>query len=80
MRLLDGFYHTGPNGRHQCLVVELLGPSLDNVIGSSFPLNGEPRTADDGMDPDVIFRVSRQLLVSLSILHEKNIAHGGKAV
>lgn len=80
MRLLDDFYHAGPNGHHQCLVFELLGPSIDNVINSCNPLNGEPRTADDGIDPRVVLRVSRQLLVALGILHKRSIAHGGRIV
>jgi serine/threonine protein kinase len=80
VRLLDDFYHAGPNGHHQCLVFELLGPSIDNVINSCNPLNGEPRTADDGIDPRVVLRVSRQLLVALGILHKRSIAHGGRIV
>ena len=29
---LDHFDHDGPNGRHQCLVFELLGPTVATVI------------------------------------------------
>ncbi|KAH8746901.1 kinase-like domain-containing protein [Diaporthe sp. PMI_573] len=76
VRLLDDFYHKGPNGRHQCLVFELLGPSLNNVINRCNPLNGEIRTADDRIDSHVVLRVSKQLLGALAILHAKGIAHG----
>lgn len=32
IQLLDGFLHEGPNGTHQCLVFELLGPTLANIV------------------------------------------------
>ena len=32
VQLLDSFMHEGPNGDHQCLVFELLGPSVDKVL------------------------------------------------
>lgn len=66
--LLDDFYYIGPNGCHHCLVFELLGPSLDNVINSCNLLIGEPYTIDNGIDPRVIVCVLRQLLVALAIL------------
>ncbi|KAG8163084.1 hypothetical protein KVR01_007562 [Diaporthe batatas] len=76
VRLLDDFHHTGPNGRHQCLVLELLGPSLINVIDGANPMPGQPRGEDDGMIAEDIFRVARQLLSALAVLHENGIAHG----
>lgn len=82
VRLLDDFFHEGPNGRHQCLVLELLGPSLDSVIKSCNPppFLQEQKTADDSIDPQVIFRVSKKLLGALDTLHAKGIAHGGTAL
>ncbi|KAF4764700.1 hypothetical protein HAV15_000964 [Penicillium sp. str.  len=32
VQLLDAFTHKGPNGAHQCLVFELLGPSVNKVL------------------------------------------------
>ena len=32
VKLLDHFIHEGPNGKHQCLVFELLGPSVKAII------------------------------------------------
>lgn len=32
VRMLDHFVHDGPNGRHQCIVTEMLGPSLSADI------------------------------------------------
>jgi Mg2+/Co2+ transporter CorC len=31
-QLLDDFHHTGPNGTHVCLVLEVLGPNIPTVI------------------------------------------------
>lgn len=80
VRLLDDFHHTGPNGFHQCLVLELLGPSLNNVIDGANPMPGRPRDEGDGMIVEDIFRLARQLLSALATLHENGIAHGGKIV
>ncbi|KAH6717117.1 kinase-like domain-containing protein [Leptodontidium sp. MPI-SDFR-AT-0119] len=35
VRRFDGFLHHGPNGCHQCIVFELLGPSVENISGSN---------------------------------------------
>lgn len=32
VRLLDWFHHEGPNGIHNCLVTELLGPSISGIM------------------------------------------------
>lgn len=81
VRLLDHFYHEGPNGRHQCLVFELLGPSLDCVITSYLPLPfSESPPEDNRLDFGVILRVSKQLFSGLASLHERGIAHGGKSL
>lgn len=78
VQLLDEFCHEGSNGSHQCLVFELLGPSLYSVIESYRPLPWDVATVDNRLDSDVILRVSKQLLIALSSLHGKGIAHGGK--
>jgi hypothetical protein len=32
VQLLDDFVHEGPNGRHQCIVLELLDPTLRTML------------------------------------------------
>jgi serine/threonine-protein kinase SRPK3 len=32
MQLLDHFHVEGPNGKHECLVLEFLGPSITAVL------------------------------------------------
>jgi serine/threonine protein kinase len=69
-RLLDCFRHTGPNGTHNCLVTELLGPTVDEVL-ETFKEN------DLTLRPDTILRSSQQLLDAIAFVHQAGIAHGG---
>ncbi|POR36997.1 Serine/threonine-protein kinase SRPK [Tolypocladium paradoxum] len=69
--LLDSFTHRGPNGVHQCLVSELLGPSVDTVVT-------DYHTVGDRLEPEIILRISRQLLQALASVHEAGYGHGGE--
>ncbi|KAJ5088289.1 hypothetical protein N7456_011905 [Penicillium angulare] len=51
VQLLDYFNHEGPNGVHQCLVFELLGPSVVQVLQ-------DYHEGSDKLDPDVVFHIS----------------------
>lgn len=70
-QLLDSFHLEGPNGRHLCIVTELLGPCVSSVAEQSrnFRLDGH-----------VARQVSRQLLYATNYLHSCGVAHGGKLV
>ena len=68
-QLLDWFYHDGPNGRHLCIVLELLGPQLSAVA---------EKCQNYRLDGNLARRVSRQLLYATSYLHSRGVAHGGK--
>ncbi|KAK9369387.1 kinase-like domain-containing protein [Lipomyces kononenkoae] len=68
-QLLDEFLHQGPNGTHQCLVFELLGPSVDAVVG-------DYHESGDFFEPETILRLSEQLLQAISFIHEAGYAHG----
>jgi len=70
VQLLDSFVHQGPNGNHQCLVFELLGPTLDAVVAE---YNGAGLRLDD----TTVLRIARQLLQSLAAIHRAGYAHGG---
>ncbi|RAK92428.1 kinase-like protein [Aspergillus costaricaensis CBS 115574] len=67
--LLDVFTHQGPNGSHQCLVFELLGPSVDKVVGDYHSLG-------DALEIDIILRMSEQLLEAINFIHESGMGHG----
>ncbi|GKZ25988.1 hypothetical protein AbraIFM66951_001979 [Aspergillus brasiliensis] len=68
--LLDDFIHQGPNGTHQCLVFELLGPSVGKVID-------DYRSFGDTLEMDIILRMSEQLLEAISFIHKAGMGHGG---
>jgi serine/threonine-protein kinase SRPK3 len=65
VELFDTFELEGPNGKHQCLVFEVLGPSLAVVL-ESFSLTSKE-----------ILRAAKQLLDAVSFIHENGYSHGG---
>ncbi|BCS07329.1 hypothetical protein ALUC_11710A [Aspergillus luchuensis] len=68
MRLLDHFDVEGPNGIHPCLVLEMLGPSVSDLV--------EGRFADGRLPGSLAKGVARQALMGLDALHRREIAHG----
>ena len=72
VRLFDDFIHEGPNGCHQCLVLELLGPTVNEMVN-------EAHHFGERLDLDVIVRVSTQTLEAVAFLHKAGYAHGGTA-
>ncbi|KAJ5085091.1 hypothetical protein N7532_009862 [Penicillium argentinense] len=69
VQLLDAFTHEGPNGVHQCLVFELLGPSVDKVLS-------DYHESHESLCPETIFRMSTQLLKAIRFIHSAGICHG----
>ncbi|KAL6806353.1 kinase-like domain-containing protein [Trichoderma sp. SZMC 28013] len=65
--LLDSFYHEGPNGRHLCIVLELLGPKISSVV------NRQPNYRLYGR---LARRVSSQLLLAVDYIRSCGVAHG----
>ena len=67
--VLDEFEVQGPNGNHQCIVLEPLGVSLytafDNLKGGRLP-------------SEVSRKVAMQLAEGLSFLHACGVVHGGQ--
>ena len=74
VQLLDAFLHVGPNGTHQCLVFELLGPTLEFVVRDYRGHYSVP----DILEPEIIYKLSEQLLRGIAFLHEAGFTHGGK--
>ena len=70
VQLLDDFLHEGPNGCHQCLVFELLGPTV-NIIVNDYYEEGER------LDTETLLKISTQLLQAVAFMHEAGYAHGG---
>ncbi|GAB7342877.1 hypothetical protein MBLNU457_g0998t1 [Dothideomycetes sp. NU457] len=69
IQLLDEFLHNGPNGQHQCIVLELLGPSVDLVLADLREDGGLLATQE-------ILTISRRLLQAVGFLHSVGYAHG----
>ncbi|PYI04553.1 kinase-like protein [Aspergillus sclerotiicarbonarius CBS 121057] len=69
VQLLDTFVHQGPNGSHQCLVFELLGPSVDQVLRDYYE-------SDESLDPETTLRMSEQLLKAVQLIHRAGLGHG----
>lgn len=69
-RLLDSFQISGPNGTHNCLVTELVGPSVARVLRAC-SLFGET------LRPDTVLRASRRVLQAVEFAHRAGVVHGG---
>lgn len=69
MTMTDFFEISGPNGRHECLVLELLGPSVADYL--------DAHSLDERLPGELAKRVVKQTLLGLAFLHERGIAHGG---
>ena len=52
---------------------ELLGPTVDAIVR-------EIHEGGDVLDPDIILRMSEQLLEAIAFIHEVGYAHGGMAL
>ncbi|KAI1425415.1 kinase-like domain-containing protein [Xylaria sp. FL1777] len=68
VQLLDSFSITGPNGKHQCLVLELLGPSIPELIDSHL--------RDDRLPGQAARSIARQVLMGVDFLAQLDIGHG----
>lgn len=71
VQLFDSFTHQGPNGLHQCLVFELLGPSVNKVLTDYYD-------SEDNLETEDIFRMTEQLLEAIQFIHDAGMGHGGE--
>ncbi|PPQ96570.1 hypothetical protein CVT26_006299 [Gymnopilus dilepis] len=62
--MIDHFEVEGPNGRHLCLVMELLGPSLELLLNHKKP------------PFDVCARMITQISRAVAYLHFRGVVHG----
>ena len=73
VQILDDFLHSGPNGTQQCLIFELLGPTLD-MVTSDYSDYNDPKPR---LEPDTVLRFSQQLLNAIAFVHKAGYGHGG---
>ncbi|KAI0399288.1 putative serine protein kinase [Xylaria palmicola] len=71
-QLLDEFNHQGPNGIHQCLVFEPMGPTMNSMVEELPPFKGRDIRYPYWMAKGIL----KQSLQALVVLHENGIAHG----
>ena len=71
IQLLNHFYIEGPNGCHQALVFELIGPGVDQTIEGAASIPEE-------LDFEEIVEAAVPLLRGLDFVHKAGHAHGGK--
>lgn len=70
-RLLDAFQLYGPNGVHNCLVMELVGPSISKILHALAAF-------EEILRPDTVLRAARRLLQGICFAHDAGVVHGGR--
>lgn len=70
VQMLDHFQLDGPNGTHSCVVLELLGPSVPDLLDARFRGGRLPG--------NLAKTIAKQALLGLDYLHEQKIGHGGE--
>ena len=74
--LLDSFLLDGPNGRHPCLVLEPMGPSISSVLNAP-RINYDPRHPQPRRFPtEQTKAIVRNVLCGLAFLHGNGVVHG----
>jgi serine/threonine protein kinase len=68
--MLDHFKLDGPNGTHSCIVLELLGPSVPDLLDARF--RGER------FPGKLAKNIATHALLGLDYLHQYKIGHGGE--
>ncbi|GKU07610.1 cmgc srpk protein kinase [Fusarium langsethiae] len=69
-KLLDHFTLEGPNGSHECLVLEIAGPNIADAV--------DPYCYSSRLPAELVKAVTKHVLQGLDFLAANDIAHGGK--
>ncbi|ROT41181.1 serine protein kinase [Sodiomyces alkalinus F11] len=75
-QLLDEFQHHGPNGIHNCLVFEPMGPSVNTMVEELPQFKPRKRGMNVRYPPQMAKSILKQSLLALAFLHDNGIAHG----
>ncbi|KAI0861052.1 serine protein kinase [Xylaria cubensis] len=75
-QLLDDFEHRGPNGLHQCLIFELMGPTVNTMVEELPQFKPRVWGMKIRYPTQMAKSILKQSLKSLAFLHEHGIAHG----
>lgn len=75
-QLLDEFQHHGPNGVHNCLVFQPMGPSVNTMVEELPQFKPRKRGMKVRYPPQMAKSILKQSLLALAFLHDNGIAHG----
>lgn len=73
VQLRDSFHLEGPNGRHQCVALELTGPSISEFVNHW-------RAPQSLLPAQAAKIIARQVCEALDFLAGLGIGHGGKPI
>ncbi|KAI1129805.1 serine protein kinase [Nemania abortiva] len=74
--LLSEFDQHGPNGIHQCLVFEPMGPSVNTMLEELPQFKSHTSGKEMRYPPWMAKSILKQCLQALAFLHENGITHG----
>lgn len=75
-QLLGEFQHRGPNGVHQCLVFEPMGPSVNSMVEELPEFNPRMGGMKVRYPIHMAKGILKQSLQALAFLHKNGIGHG----
>lgn len=66
VQMLGNFWHTGPNGRHKCMVFEVMGENLLALV----------KYHDyEGLPMPMVRKLARHTLLGLEYIHSRGVVH-----
>jgi serine/threonine-protein kinase SRPK3 len=68
LSVLKEFEIEGPNGRHRCIITDVLGPTVDAIRADCI---------DYRLPLSIAKRVSSQFAEGLAYIHSRGVVHGG---
>eukprot|EP00444_Apocalathium_aciculiferum_P018153 CAMPEP_0183450386 /NCGR_PEP_ID=MMETSP0370-20130417/112454_1 /TAXON_ID=268820 /ORGANISM="Peridinium aciculiferum, Strain PAER-2" /LENGTH=583 /DNA_ID=CAMNT_0025641535 /DNA_START=12 /DNA_END=1759 /DNA_ORIENTATION=- len=66
VKMMGHFWHSGPNGRHKCMVFEVMGENLLALV-KHYDYNGLPLA--------MVKRLARHTLMGLAYIHSRGVIH-----
>jgi len=66
VKMCSHFFHSGPHGRHKCMVFEVMGENLLSLV-KYYDYNGLPTS--------IVRRLTRHTLLGLEYIHSRGVIH-----
>jgi hypothetical protein len=74
---MEYFWIDGPNGRHLCLVIPLLGPKIRGESNDTSDVPNQLSELEEN-NPQIYADISFQVSRALNFMHNKGLCHGGR--